>query len=114
MNICVAFDYMRVRVSDIKHMQKFNPALAALFEAEQTDSIDNGTTAQEKSNNINRAKGSKKPPQSVDTVQVENESPPITALEEKAAQRSKSAQKGLERDKKRSMKRAKSPQVDVP
>jgi ribonuclease Z len=36
MNICVAFDYMRVRLSDIKHMKKFTPALAALFEAEQT------------------------------------------------------------------------------
>jgi ribonuclease Z len=39
MNICVAFDYMRVRVSEIKHMQKFTPALAALFEAEQTKQL---------------------------------------------------------------------------
>ena len=35
MNICVAFDYMRVRVSDIKHMRKFTPALTALFDTEQ-------------------------------------------------------------------------------
>lgn len=32
MNVCVAFDYMRVRVSDIKYMHKLTPALTALFE----------------------------------------------------------------------------------
>jgi ribonuclease Z len=66
MNICVAFDYMSVRVSDIKHMQKFTPALATLFEAEQTKSIDGNATPQEKCNEINRAKGSKKPQGSKD------------------------------------------------
>jgi ribonuclease Z len=39
MNLCVAFDYMRVRVSDVKHMKKFTPALAALFEAEQAKQL---------------------------------------------------------------------------
>ncbi len=55
MNICVAFDYMRVRVSDIKHMQEFTPALAALFEAERSKPVGEVATPQEKSDVINRA-----------------------------------------------------------
>lgn len=64
MNICVAFDYMRVRVSDIKHMQKFTPALAALFQAEQMKQFNDDATPQAKSDTINRAKGSKRSQQS--------------------------------------------------
>lgn len=72
MNIGVAFDYMRVRVSDIKHMKKFTPALAALFEADQTNSVnDDATTPQAKSDMINRAKASKKSQQSTKTEKPE-------------------------------------------
>lgn len=61
MNICVAFDYMRVRVSDIKHMHKFTPALAALFMAEQKKMIEEAKTIQAKSKRWpNQERGSKK------------------------------------------------------
>lgn len=32
MKVCVAFDYMRVKVGEIFHMEKFTPALLKLFE----------------------------------------------------------------------------------
>lgn len=34
MNIAVAFDYMNVRVKDIKHLEKFTPAIVQLYEDE--------------------------------------------------------------------------------
>jgi ribonuclease Z len=34
MNVCIAFDFMRTRVSQIKDMHRFYPAIEALFEAE--------------------------------------------------------------------------------
>jgi ribonuclease Z len=34
MNVCIAFDFMRTRVSQIKGMHRFYPAIEALFEAE--------------------------------------------------------------------------------
>ena len=71
MNIGVAFDYMRVRVSDIKHMKTFTPALAALFEAEQTNSVNNDATPQAKNDMINRAKASKKSQQSTEIEKQE-------------------------------------------
>jgi ribonuclease Z len=37
MKVCVAFDYMRVKVGDIGHMEKFTPALVKLFEAAQAE-----------------------------------------------------------------------------
>jgi ribonuclease Z len=40
MKVCVAFDYMRVKVGDMGHMEKFTPALVKLFEAaEAEDSV---------------------------------------------------------------------------
>ena len=42
MHVCVAFDYMRVKVSDIRHMHKFTPALTALFEAEHPELAEPG------------------------------------------------------------------------
>jgi ribonuclease Z len=69
MNVCVAFDYMRVRVSDIKHMQKFTPALAALFEAEKEKSVDQHATPQQKAKKFNHAKGSKKSQKGTDAEQ---------------------------------------------
>ena len=53
MNICVAFDYMRVRVADIKHMSKFTPALTTLFESEHPEIADAPTTEQDKNAVIN-------------------------------------------------------------
>lgn len=75
MNIGVAFDYMRVRVSDIKHMKTFTPALAALFESEQTNSGIDDATPQAKNDMINRAKASKKSRQS---MEIEKQEPRIS------------------------------------
>ncbi|KAK0781523.1 hypothetical protein LTR75_014669, partial [Friedmanniomyces endolithicus] len=35
MKVCVAFDYMRVKVGEISQLEKFTPALLKLFEAEE-------------------------------------------------------------------------------
>ena len=53
MNICVAFDYMRVRVADIEHMHKFTPALTALFESEHPEIADTASTEQDQNAVIN-------------------------------------------------------------
>lgn len=37
MRVCVAFDYMRVRVKDIAHMEKYTPALLELFQQDSTE-----------------------------------------------------------------------------
>ena len=49
MNLCVAFDYMRIKVSQITEMAKFTPALKALFEVEQEseDVPDTSTRAED-------------------------------------------------------------------
>ena len=48
MNVCVAFDFMRVRVSDIKHMHRFEPALTTLFASEHPEPISSTTTERDK------------------------------------------------------------------
>ena len=53
MNICVAFDYMRVRVPDIKHMSKFTPALTALFESDHPEIADVPATEQDRNAVVN-------------------------------------------------------------
>jgi ribonuclease Z len=53
MNVCVGFDYMRVRVADIKHMSKFTPALTALFESEHPEIADAAVTERDKNAMIN-------------------------------------------------------------
>jgi ribonuclease Z len=53
MNICVAFDYMRVRVAEIKHMTTFIPALTALFESEHPEVADSAATERDKNAVIN-------------------------------------------------------------
>ncbi|KAF7509783.1 hypothetical protein GJ744_007478 [Endocarpon pusillum] len=78
MNIGVAFDYMRVRVSDIKHMKTFTPALAALFEAEQTNLGHNDASPQAKNDMINRAKASKKTQQS---MEIEKQEPRMSGTD---------------------------------
>lgn len=92
-NICVAFDYMRVRVSEIKHMQEFTPALAALFEAETKKSVDETATPQERSNTINRAKGLRKTQQRKD---VDREGSKMTDLEQGSSR--KKSQQGTNTD----------------
>lgn len=40
MKICVAFDYMRIRVKEIAHMEEFTPALLELYQ--QDDAVEEG------------------------------------------------------------------------
>lgn len=54
MNICIAFDLMRTRVSQIKDMHKLYPAIEALFESQQK--VDSEATTEEKAEAINRSK----------------------------------------------------------
>ena len=60
MNICVAFDYMRIKVSDIQYMHHYTPALNALFESEHPEIAETAKTEQDKSQKLNRSKASKK------------------------------------------------------
>ena len=46
MKICVAFDYMRVKVSEIAHMEKYTPALLELYQQEDVDEKDASTQEQ--------------------------------------------------------------------
>jgi ribonuclease Z len=54
MNVCVAFDLMRTRVSQIKDMYKLYPAIEALFESQQK--VDSEAATEEKAEAINRSK----------------------------------------------------------
>ena len=54
MNVCVAFDFMRTRVGQIKNMHKLYPAIEALFESQQK--VDSEATSEEKAEAINRSK----------------------------------------------------------
>jgi len=67
MKICIAFDYMRVKVGEIAQMEKFTPALLALFADEDSADVDlggdehgvvNGAAAQGK-NGAHKHKGGK-------------------------------------------------------
>ena len=42
MKVCVAFDYMRVKVKDMWKMEKFTPALLELFAEEDKASANDG------------------------------------------------------------------------
>ena len=53
MNICVAFDYMHVRVAEIKHMTRFIPALTALFESEHPEVAESAATERDRNAVIN-------------------------------------------------------------
>ena len=46
MKICVAFDYMRVKVNEIAHMEKYTPALLELYQQEDGDEKDASTQEQ--------------------------------------------------------------------
>ena len=61
MKVCVAFDYMRVKVKDIAHMEKYGPALLELYQHEVTedDAEEKISSAQQVSDNIER-KGKRK------------------------------------------------------
>lgn len=47
MKVCVAFDYMRVKVGEILHMEKFTPALLKLFEEPESIGASLDGTAEE-------------------------------------------------------------------
>lgn len=49
MKICVAFDYMKVKVGDIEHMEKLNPALQELY---QTGDLDNDPSEEITKSNV--------------------------------------------------------------
>lgn len=70
MNVCVAFDFMRVRVADMKHMSRFTPALTALFESEHPEIADAAATEQDKNAMINNT--GRKPKNRVDYVNENN------------------------------------------
>lgn len=59
MKVCVAFDYMRVKVGEILHMEKFTPALLKLFEEPEPvgESLDG--TAEEDTNSSSHKKEGK-------------------------------------------------------
>jgi ribonuclease Z len=110
MNICVAFDYMRVRVSDIKHMQKFTPAFAALFEAEQKISVGESATPQEKSEMINRAKGSK---QSRQSTEAKKTGSGMNNVEEEASRSCRSSVIQMKQDREDEMSQEKAPSIQI-
>lgn len=56
MKVCVAFDYMRVKVGEIHHMEKFTPALLKLFEEPElvSESLDGLVEEENKSSSQNK------------------------------------------------------------
>lgn len=52
MKICVAFDYMRIKVKEIAHMEKFTPALLELYQQDDAveEEAEKGSNAVEKKN----------------------------------------------------------------
>ncbi|KAI7002648.1 hypothetical protein KC366_g19250, partial [Hortaea werneckii] len=47
MKVCVAFDYMRVRVGEIGQLEKFTPALLKLFAEEEKPEVDGDAAVEE-------------------------------------------------------------------
>jgi ribonuclease Z len=68
MKVCVAFDYMRVKVGDIGHMEKFTPAMTRLFQAAEAEAdpednlilADGAVTNSLKKNKIRKIKGGRR------------------------------------------------------
>lgn len=62
MKVCVAFDYMRVKVCEILHMEKFTPALLKLFEEPELvgESLDGGILEEETKSSSSWKKEGKK------------------------------------------------------
>jgi ribonuclease Z len=59
MKVCVAFDYMRVKVGEIAEMQHFTPALLKLFAEEERRKEEEAAIAAEKASEATRAKKGK-------------------------------------------------------
>ena len=58
MKVCVAFDYMRVKVGEIPQLESFTPALLKLFEEEEKpEPIDAEPTSAKKANKNKKARG---------------------------------------------------------
>lgn len=66
MKICVAFDYMKVRVGDIEHMEKLTPALVELYQTTYDDEgydkeyVESAETEAGEANRVGKANGDKK------------------------------------------------------
>jgi hypothetical protein len=56
MKVCVAFDYMRIKVSQIKEMERLTPALQALFNLEKNEEVQGVMTEKEQNELANRKK----------------------------------------------------------
>ena len=59
MKVCVAFDYMRVKVGEILHMEKFTPALLKLFEEPEPVGASLDITAEETTKSSSQKKDRK-------------------------------------------------------
>ncbi|KAI7290265.1 hypothetical protein KC315_g19886, partial [Hortaea werneckii] len=60
MKVCVAFDYMRVRVGEIGQLEKFTPALLKLFAEEEKPEVDGEPAVEEgKAGKKGKEKGGK-------------------------------------------------------
>lgn len=61
MKVCVAFDYMRVKVGEILHMEKFTPALLKLFEEPEPvgETLD-GTAEEDTKSSSQKKEGEKR------------------------------------------------------
>ena len=59
MKVCVAFDYMRVKVGEILHMEKFTPALLKLFEEPEPVGASLDGTAEENTKSSSQKKDRK-------------------------------------------------------
>jgi ribonuclease Z len=59
MKVCVAFDYMRVKVGEIAEMQHFTPALLRLFAEEERRKEEEAAIAAEQASEASRAKKGK-------------------------------------------------------
>lgn len=72
MKVCVAFDYMRVKVGEILHMEKFTPALLKLFEEPEPVGASLDGTAEE----TTKSSSQKKDRKNKSALEVGNRSSP--------------------------------------
>ena len=60
MKVCVAFDYMRVKVKDIAQMEKYTPALLELYQQETEDNVEEGIASIQQVSDEREMKGKRK------------------------------------------------------
>lgn len=77
MKVCVAFDYMRVKVGEILHMEKFTPALLKLFEEPEPvgESLD-GTVEEDSKSSSQKKEGKKRERKNQGAADGENKRSP--------------------------------------